>query len=249
MKKTTLLIDLGNTRLKWALMRDGRIGEVMALDWPSAQLPIDIWRDAGIGRIGIASVASPASRASLFSALPTLDAPVIEAIVTARWQGLRCAYPQPERLGIDRWLSLIAAYRARPDESQLVVAAGTALTVDLLDAHGNHRGGVIAPGLAAMREGLFAKAPGLAKYSEGAAGTGMASDSADAIAGGCLQAALGLIERHRAMPDTGSSRRVVIGGGDAPVLTPHLATPCEVRPWLVLEGLAHWLADAEPARD
>jgi type III pantothenate kinase len=249
MKKRALLIDLGNTRLKWALAQSGRISDAAALDWPSVELPIGMWRDAGIECIGIASVASATVRARLFSALTALTAPVIEAAVAARWRDLRCAYPKPERFGVDRWLALIATYCAMPDESRLVVAAGTALTIDLLDAHGEHRGGVIAPGLAAMREGLFAKAPGLAQYSDGTAGTGMVNDSADAIASGCLQAALGLIERHRAVPDGRSPRAVVISGGDAAFLATHLVAPCEVRPWLVLEGLAHWLDDAASARD
>src|SRR5690606_40574629 len=121
-----------------------------------------------------------------------LGLPVERPRVEARWRGLHCAYAQPERLGVDRWLALLAAHHDAPAAPALVISAGTALTVDRLDPAGRHRGGVIAPGLAAMREGLFAAAPGLAGFDQGQAGAGMATDSADAIASGCLQAALGL---------------------------------------------------------
>lgn len=233
-----LLVDLGNTRLKWTLAAGSRLvdqPEALAAD-PDA-LPWARWRQLRLAGIALASVAPASISAAISEALAArLGMAVCAARTGSVWQGLRCAYPRPERLGVDRWLSLIAVYRHDPECAAVVVSAGTALTVDRLDPPGWHRGGVIAPGLTAMRRGLFAAAPGLARFDDGRAGSGMATDSADAIASGCLQAALGLIERSRSTDDV----RIWLSGGDAPMLAAHLRGEMIVRPWLVLEGLAIW---------
>ncbi|MFB9067257.1 type III pantothenate kinase [Pseudofulvimonas gallinarii] len=238
-----LLIDLGNTRLKWVLA-SGRefTAPPGAMPFDLGRLPWDVWCSAAPAEVVIASVAPDPARDALLDALATwLRVPVRSARVEAEWQGLWCAYRNPEKLGIDRWLAVIAAHDADPASAALLVSAGTALTVDRLDPGGRHRGGVIAPGLAAMRAGLVAAAPGLAVHGPGEAGGSMATNSADAIASGCLQAALGLI-RHAVqdMLDEGLSPSVWLSGGDAPLLAPHLAYDLRLRPALVLEGLAIW---------
>lgn len=249
MKPAVLLIDLGNTRLKWALAVDGVLSTpVQAIAWPAAALPLAGWRQAPIAAIGLASVAPAEVTQSLVDALRPVAATVYRPATTAAWQGLRCAYAEPARLGIDRWLALIAAYSRDASRAYTLVSAGTALTVDRLDADGRHRGGVIAPGLAAMRDGLTAAAPGLAGLGTGDAGPGLARDSADAIASGCLQAALGVIERHR-HDEAGAPSSLILTGGDAPVLAPHLGDAVQVEPALVLEGLANWMRVANPGPD
>jgi type III pantothenate kinase len=241
MKGTHLLLDLGNTRLKWALARDGALVQApAALSWPGSALPLSDWQALRPETVALASVAPPAATAALEDALCTLGTPVHRVQTQVQWRGLRCGYPRPERLGVDRWLALVAAYCRSPDRACIVVSAGTALTVDVLDPDGAHRGGVIAPGLSTMRAGLITAAPALARHEGGVAASGPASDSADAIASGCLQAALGVIERH-ARDATGAPRQVLLAGGDAGVLAPHLAGPVELAPALVLEGLARWI--------
>lgn len=234
-----LLIDLGNTRLKWALASGPRlVREPEALDVDPEGLPWASWRRIDLAGIALASVAPAGVSDAIAGAMTArLGKTVFTARTRSSWRGLHCGYPRSERLGVDRWLSLIAVYRHDPECAAVVVSAGTALTVDRLDPLGRHRGGVIAPGLTAMRSGLFAAAPGLARFDDGSAGVGMATDSADAIASGCLQAALGLIERVRSVDDIG---RVWISGGDASTLAPHLGGEVLLRPWLVLEGLAIW---------
>lgn len=239
MSGIALLIDLGNTRLKWSLAEGGRLLESpSAIVWPGGELPMACWSAMGVTNIVMASVAGVEATSEAVRRISQLGAKIRQVATDAAWQGLRCAYPEPSRLGVDRWLALIAAYRMNPPGRCLVVSAGTALTIDALDPGGRHRGGIIVPGLAAMRDGLIAAAPGLAAYRDGKAGTGLATDSADAIASGCLQVALALIERHRGEGD--SPGPVLLSGGDADVLTPHVRRPCQLKPWLVLEGLAMW---------
>jgi type III pantothenate kinase len=239
-----LVIDLGNSRLKWAIadaagLRPDPPGG--ALPWPDAEPPWADWQALRPTGVALASVAGAGPVADLESRLAArLRCPVRRPFVQARWQGLLCAYPQPERLGIDRWLALIAAHRQSAATPVLVASAGTALTIDRLDPGGRHAGGLIAPGLAAMRAGLELAAPGLARFAGGQAGPGLATDSADAIASGCLQAAAALLERCRNAGPDRPPWPVLLSGGDAGRLRPLLAGAVDQRPRLVLEGLARW---------
>jgi type III pantothenate kinase len=248
MSATTLLIDLGNTRLKWVLASGKEfVGEPVATPWPAGVLPWAQWRAAGIRRVGIVSVVTSTRTTELAHAVSAqLGVAVRQPFAETSWRGLRNAYPQAWRLGIDRWMGLIGAYHLDPARPCAIVSAGTALTIDLLDAGGRHRGGLIAPGLAAMRAGLLDAAPGLAVHEGGIASDSVAINSPDAIASGCLQAALGLIE-HSVLHPVG--RMILLSGGDAATLSPFLHAPHELRPWLVLEGLAAWmqLADTDAA--
>lgn len=241
---TTLLIDVGNTRLKWVIANEGEWQQPpSAISWPIDGLPWAAWRSAKVARVGIASVvASPLTAELAASIGAQLRVGVRQPFAEARWRGLRSAYPQAWRLGIDRWMGLIAAYHHDSRRPCAIVSAGTALTIDLLDAGGRHRGGLIAPGLKAMRAGLVAAAPGLAIHDGGVAGDNVAINSSDAIASGCLQAALGLIEHGVLHP---GPRVILLTGGDAPALAPHLHATHELRPWLVLEGLAAWMQFAD----
>lgn len=244
MSETTLLIDLGNTRLKWVLATGTAFaGSPAAIDWRVDPPPWTQWRTAGIRRIGIASVLASTHTGEMVQSISSqLGVAVRQPFAETAWRGLRSAYPQAWRLGIDRWMGLIAAYHLDPTRPCAIVSAGTALTIDLLDAGGRHRGGLIAPGLRAMRAGLVAAAPGLSVHDGGTASDAVAINSPDAIASGCLQAALGLIEHAVLHP---VPRAILLSGGDATTLAPYLHAPHELRPWLVLEGLAVWMQFAD----
>lgn len=233
---TRLLLDQGNTRLKWVLA--GPQGWLLPPRAVTRVAPalLSRWRRMAPDEVVLASVAAVRARRSLLAALARLlpQEAIRQPVPAAAWQGLHCGYRSPERLGIDRWLALLAAWRDRPGRC-LVVSAGSALTLDRLEADGRHAGGLIAPGLAAMRAGLFEAAPGLRRNRGGEAGAGLALDSPEAIASGCLQALVALVSRWREGGDP-----VLLGGGDARVLAPLLASPVQVRPWLVLEGLDAW---------
>ncbi len=263
-----LVIDIGNTRIKWALARAGALlpGSHGA-QGHDAGLPLAQWRQLQPARVALASVAGVAGVAGVpempgadrANAAPDTDIamqigaalalPVLRPRSRKRWRGLVCAYPDPAQFGVDRWLALVAARHRQPGATLLVVSAGTAITVDVLQDDGDtawHRGGLIAPGLQAMRRGLFAAAPALARHHGGEARAGLADNSADAIASGCLQAALGLIDGVRRR--SGSQPvPVLLAGGDAGQLQPHLPPPVQLLPALVLEGLARWLQEQPPA--
>ena len=242
------LFDLGNTRLKMAPLRgDGAVGPVAAVPHDgqgfgpalASALPdrIDVAH--------VAAVAGPALRLQLTRVLAARCRRIGHAATVARLGRLRVGYPEPARLGVDRFLALLAA-SADEGGPALVCGVGTALTLDLVDAGGRHHGGLIAPSPTLMRHALHARAPHLPE--EGGHATGFATDTADALASGCEGAAVALVlERmDRARILLGDAPRLLLHGGGAPALAPLLPGASQ-RPLLVLEGLAEWArAQAAP---
>jgi type III pantothenate kinase len=236
---STWLFDLGNTRLKCAPLQDGRIGAAARSAHDGQALPMD-WMDALPSHFDEAIVASvaPALTASLLDALTARCGRIAVARTVARLGDVRIAYAEPRRLGVDRFLALLAAH-ARHAQPWLVVGVGTALTVDLLDADGMHHGGRIAPSPTLMREALSTRAPQLPM--EGGAYVEFADDTLDALASGCEGAALALVERSldAAHARLGVRPALLLHGGGAEPLRAHLPDS-QFAPDLVLEGLACW---------
>lgn len=235
------LFDLGNTRLKCApLGPEGSPGEVVALDHRDQDMAAGLARilPAQFEAAYVASVASDALRVALLDTLVRRCRRISIARTQRAFGGIRIAYAQPHKLGVDRFLALLAA-RARGDGAALVCGIGTATTLDLIDADGGHRGGRIAPSPTLMREALHARAAQLPLA--GGHYRPFAVDTADALVSGCEGATLALIERSRdaACDELGSTPRLLMHGGGSDALFARLENATHV-PALVLEGLARW---------
>ncbi len=241
---TQWVFDVGNSRVKAAPVHaDGSLGEGLAIPHDEvdvataldAALPQTITRTASAA---LASVASAARTAAVVDALTRRFGCISIARTQPALAGVRIAYADPSRLGVDRFLALLAA-RARAVQAWLVVGVGTAVTVDLLDADGLHRGGRIAPSPTLMRAALERAAAQLP--AQGGRYTEFATDTRDALASGCDGAALGLIERSRAQACEllGAVPALLLHGGGSDALRPWLPDAVHA-PALVLEGLARW---------
>jgi len=236
---STWLFDLGNTRLKYAeLQADGLPGTPQALAHDDG----DAWLD-GLPRGEVACIASVAPgdrRVALLEALGTRFGRLHLVRTQSRFAGMRIAYDTPQHLGVDRFLALLSALDGG---GVLLVGVGTALTVDLVDADGLHRGGRIAPSPALMREALHARAAVLPR--QGGRYAEFADDTDHALASGCEGAALALVERSlaRAQAMLGAPPALWLHGGGADALRDRLP----VHRWVpdaVLRGLARWQAHA-----
>jgi len=234
------LFDLGNTRLKCAPLVDGAPGEVRALAYGSDDLAasLEAALPARFDTAYVSSVAGAPLRVALLDALTRRCRRIELARTQAAFLDLRIAYAVPSRLGVDRFLAMLGA-RGQVREAMLVCGVGTALTVDLVDADGRHRGGRLAPSPQLMREALHARAPQLP--AEGGAWTDWASDTDDALASGCLGASLALVRDAQASAASllGTAPRLLVHGGGAAPLLDRLPDAGH-RPSLVLDGLARW---------
>jgi type III pantothenate kinase len=250
----TLLIDIGNTRIKWALLRGATPGRQSALsirDWRGFERALRKLRR--IGSVQVVGVAGARAELALRAILQRLKLPKPQFVrSSARLAGVTNGYKDAWRLGADRWVAAIGAWHlAGGRRAVCAVSVGTALTVDVVDAIGQHRGGLIAPGPALMVRSLLQDTQGIAPRAAGSTSRAarksgqrairpLADNTRDAIELGSLTAAAALIDRTvSAVRSTLGARPVVIlTGGGATVIAPLLATrhlQCED---LVLQGLA-----------
>jgi type III pantothenate kinase len=240
-----LLIDAGNTRIKWALLEPGAaLGAWLA--WGAvphaglAQLP-QAWRAALAGRTLrgalLANVAGAALRAGLEGALPAGLAPSAVRWFASlpRLAGLRNAYRNPAQLGCDRFAAAIGARALAPGRAIIVANCGTATTIDAISADGVFLGGMILPGLGLMASALARNTAQLPQIGQDVAlPAGFADNTDDAILSGCLAAQAGAIERAFAAH---GAVECIISGGAAPFIVPSLALPHRVVENIVLIGL------------
>jgi len=238
------LFDLGNTRLKFAPLRDD-IADVQALPHDTSAWQRSLPRG---DTAYLACVAAPEPRIELLDALSQRFRRIAIARTARRFAGLHIAYTDPSKLGVDRFLAMLGARRIA-DGAVLVVGVGTALTIDLSDATGQHRGGRIAPSPTVMREALHLRAAQLP--ASGGDYMEFADDTEAALASGCEGAALALIERSltHATRLLGQAPSLLLHGGGSDPLRTYLAD-ARSEPALVLQGLAAWaraLREAPPA--
>lgn len=244
------LFDLGNTRLKLTRVASTGLGPVTALAHAEPDFDEELRRVLETGTGGdtawLASVAGVDVRQRVEAVLQARGLRVVRAQTRRACAGVRIAYVDPERLGVDRFLGLLAAHRLGGD--WLVVSFGSALTLDLIDVDGRHRGGLI--GLSASQQvvALRARFPAL-DCGVGDPAQRWAGDTADAVAAGARRQALGLVLAafDDARTELGRTPALLLGGGDAPLfaaeLARRLAITVDVREALVLEGLSIY-ADA-----
>ncbi len=231
-----LLLDAGNTRVKWAIVEAGQwIADGALTHDAIGELARIATAHGAISRVVGANVAGERIAGAIAEALAS-HAPGPEWLQATRQQcGVHNSYDSPSQLGADRWAALIGARAIHPGDC-LVVMAGTATTIDTLGADGQFRGGVILPGLALMRESLSRNTAQLPLAE------GQFSDwprcTADAIVSGCLAAQTGAIERLFGRIAEHPDARCLLSGGTAETLEMHLGIPFTRIENLVLKGLA-----------
>ena len=229
-----LLVDAGNTRVKWAVVANGRwlaqgaseYGDWSALDGQlAARLPAYV-----------ASVAGKEREGQLAALLASWDLQPIWLSAEMACAGVKNGYMDPRQLGVDRWMGLIAA-RRRTRAAALVISAGTAMTVDALSSSGEFLGGIIVPGATLMRQSLR---QGTSRVADtGGVWRAFPRTTGDAVASGVIAALCGAIQEQHAYVASaaGAAPHCLITGGDAELLLPHLRFPVEYVPALVLEGI------------
>jgi type III pantothenate kinase len=241
------LIDFGNTRLKCAPLDDaGRCGPVQAFSASDREALDGLLRILGPAKTGervwLASVATPERSDALTLAIAGQGYAVRRVQTKAQCGRLRIAYAEPSRLGVDRFLAMLAVLQ-RADGPWLIVSVGSAMTVDLLDVDGRHHGGLIAPTPTHMLDMIAQRFPQL-DVADGQA-VDFAADTADAVASGARAAAIGLVERslRTAQERLGTRPTLLLTGGGAEALRTTLAGEYLAAP--VLDGLAIFAGIAE----
>lgn len=229
-----LLIDAGNSRIKWALAEGGswlrqgvlELAEAAALARQFAALPEP-------DRILVSNVAGEAVARQIGDACAGWKRPVEFVAAQAEQCGVRNGYERPAQLGSDRWAALIAAW-AQVRAACLVVHCGTATTVDALSNDGEFRGGLILPGIELMQRSLAAATAGLAVGA--GAWREFPRNTADAMASGAIAATCGAVRRQYELLGVAGAP-CLLAGGAAGLVEAHLGLPLLRVDNLVLHGL------------
>lgn len=246
-----LLLDIGNSRLKWGVLEDGaihRTGHIaqdaiksQGLSALTSKLP------RGVDTVLASNVAGP-SFATRLSGVVGMHCGCDLQFAHSEKQacGITNSYRQPRRMGVDRWVAMIGAW-AEVQAACVIVDAGTAVTIDVLDDEGQHLGGQIFPGVALMTSVLASQtsdiSPVLPRRTAQASGMSMfASSTSRAVEQGSINAVVGAIERALwTLDDNGYAPEVFLTGGDASRILGSLDEEALHRPNLVLQGLAQLL--------
>jgi type III pantothenate kinase len=241
----TLLVDIGNTRVKWAQLRGDRFvpGKPLVHDGEVAAVGALMKRMKGIERVLVVSVAGRRLGQALAREARDRFGVTAEFVKSARSAGgVINGYREVWRLGADRWVAAIGAHALARGRDVLFAMAGTALTIDLVSATGKHRGGAIIPGPATMVASLLAGTNGIRRRAQGLAASSrslFAADTASALAAGSRFAAAAFIDRAvDEAARAGLHPLLILSGGGATELRRHLRNRARDVPDLVLRGLA-----------
>jgi type III pantothenate kinase len=265
MNEAVLLVDVGNTRIKWAVLHDGVMSDVSFA--PTRHAHHEVNHDSiralvesanafrqqfSVSRAVISSVAGDAVRDTMDHTLAANGLASIEWLVSLPTRcGVINRYRDAAQLGVDRFAALIGAHHLPTlrESAKLVVGAGTAITIDALTREGEFLGGVILPGIATMRQSLnraTAQLPDVGAIHT----SNFPRDTEIAISTGTLEAALGAISIRLAQfrREIKTNVTMVLAGGGASMLAEHMAsdehTPIVLQENLVLHGLAKIAAES-----
>ncbi len=255
---TTLLIDAGNSSLKWALCHSGQLeaGEPVVYQWSSLDQQLTAaWqsfanRKPGLTKIILANVAGQRVldsvgrwRDTALAVKETGEVTIEIVTAQANAHGVINAYRQPETLGADRWAALVAA-RHHVEGAACIVDCGTALTIDILMADGKHAGGIIAPGWEMMESSLVTNAKDITS-GESEVPDLLGQTTQQGVQAGISAACAGAVEYivQRFQNEKSKKLTCIVTGGAAPLLLPKLLYPDSTgifqhEPDWVLKGLA-----------
>nr|VFK29081.1 MAG: type III pantothenate kinase [Candidatus Kentron sp. MB]VFK30933.1 MAG: type III pantothenate kinase [Candidatus Kentron sp. MB]VFK75730.1 MAG: type III pantothenate kinase [Candidatus Kentron sp. MB] len=244
-----LVLDVGNTRMKWAhVVKDGlvdygdatytvgQLSKILDKRWRAMEPPCRLVV-SNVGKEGVEEALSKWTTGNW-----TLQPEYITTKEKA--SGVVCAYRDTDTFGADRWMALIAAHR-KFKEPVCVVDCGTAITVDALAEDGKHVGGLIVPGIGLMRRTLSRGTGRIGKMPEdnamaAAQNTWLGRSTQEGIMAGTMWTAVAFIDRVVADLEAEFRKPVtcVVAGGDAQAICPLLACKAVCEPDLVLQGLA-----------
>lgn len=241
-----LLIDAGNTRIKWRLVKAGNTAQIIDEGGLDHERVADLARLTKHYGLPERIVASNVAGADLAARIVTAMAPARTRWLRASTQccSVRNLYDSPAQLGADRWAALIGARRLHP-HACLIVTAGTATTMDLLAANGDFVGGLILPGVELMQNSL-ARGTAQLPRANGVFST-TPRNTEDAIHSGCMQAQAGAVERMFRQIADQPDALCLLGGGAAASFEHLLEIPLRRVDNLVLLGLATVAADCSLA--
>jgi len=213
-----LLIDIGNTSIKWRFNDNNNHALISDFDVELLPKADKIF----VSCVGDESILDSLNNVVFVRSQATFDA-------------FQSAYKDSKSLGIDRFLAIIAAQEKYPKQDLLVIDAGSALTFDVVLADGTHKGGLIMPGLKTLQTSFnkFSDMSGNTKLVQ------LANNTQDAWLSGTIQMFISSINSQiDQFVESFSDLRIILTGGDAKFASLYIKHPLNLEKDLVLDGLS-----------
>ena len=248
----TLLIDAGNSSLKWAVLKkDGSLTTQEKVFYAD-KTPLQCFENL------INKQSQQCNALLMVSVLGSDFAKNVEALTAKasmqfysvksqkKLAGLKNAYAEPHKLGADRFVAMIAAYHLGNKEACIVIDAGTATTIDAIDANGQHLGGLILPGIQLCSSSLLentALLPLWNKDDETFTPELFSKETSQAIASASVIGLAGAIESicskmaNELLVDSSQPIKRILCGGDAEAILPFMESDYEHQKDLLMIGL------------
>ena len=244
---TFLAIDVGNTRLKWALYEAPQPGSALLAQGAEFLDHIDRLADGAWAHLPVPTrmlgcvVAGDAVKRRVEEQMELWDVPASWVVASAQEAGVRNGYDHPSRLGCDRWVAIIGARQRLlaqgPARPLVVVMVGTAVTVEALDAEGKFLGGLILPGHGIMLRALESGTAGL-HVPTGEVQL-FPTNTSDALTSGGTYAIAGAVERmvQHVTQHCGAEPVCMMTGGAGWKMAPSMTRSFELVDNLIFDGL------------
>jgi len=238
-----VLIDIGNTRTKYSIVKDGNRNPLKAIS--NSSLTVD-FLDANFKaatRMIVASVSEQQLTENLSSWCHTRKIIYQRVVSEAKKNGVITAYQVPTQLGVDRWLTLIGAAEIFPNKNVLIIDAGTATTVDLLAANGQHQGGWILAGIDTLITSILATTTQVHANDKEKESVAFGKNTSENVHNAAWGATLGAINLaiSQAQHDGFVVDEVIFTGGNGTTLSTLIGCRSKVIEGLVFTGLQSYI--------
>ncbi|HMT93595.1 type III pantothenate kinase [uncultured Thiothrix sp.] len=246
---TTLLIDAGNSRLKWASFSQGQRSSQRALAYGEHTPPSGallhlqtLMAQEAAEKIVLVHVLGSAFTQALEALCMQLAMPLTIVQSRAGAYGIEVAYPNPTNFGADRFVGLLAARKLLGAQAAIMIDAGTAVTIDAIQADGKHLGGVILPGLQLLSDALIRRTQAAHMSATPFDHPKVFNDNTlQGMGSGCLLSLVGALEGicMRMQEQMSEPAQVLLCGGDTTRLSPQLRLAHQACPDALMEGLQY----------
>jgi len=238
-----VLIDIGNSRTKYCLIRVSQRTPITAIS--NELLSNDYLNDhfSNADKVVVASV-NDNDLTDKLSKWCSINKVAYQRVFSeTKKNSVTTGYQQPEKLGVDRWLTLIASAQAFPKKNILIVDAGTATTFDILTASGQHHGGWILAGLTTMVSSVLADTTQVHANDKEKESIAFGLNTSENVHNAAWAATVGAIHlaKTQALAQGLALDEIIFTGGNGALLASLLSEPSKVIDDLVIRGLEAYI--------
>lgn len=237
-----LLVDVGNTQVKYVFQATERLApltDIVYLDYVGFKERMAQGAFSQVSGVTFANVHGTEMPDAIEAWATTNNIAFLQVHSEAKAFGVYSSYQQPERLGVDRWLAMVGAKQLYPQQNLLIIDAGTATTVDVLDANGQHYGGWIMPGVQTLFDSLLTRTKKIIATPSATASLSFGLDSSNCLSHGSWAMTIGAVKEAIIQANNLLTiDKILITGGNGEEITKLITDNLQLEPKLVFHGLS-----------